>query len=460
MFRRLLFLLLPPVFCGALACRSQASDCAPGDLQCSPGAFIFYLIKPAVSACEIYPAGRVSVASGGVEGISGASAAPAISADGRYVAFSSFATNLVANDTNGLGDVFVYDRRTITTTRVSIASDGTEGDGSSSFAAITPDGRFVAFQSPSTNLVAGDTNGQNDAFLHDRQTGLTTRVSVGTGGTQATAGFSGNPAISTDGRYVSFVSAAANVVAGDTNGTQDVFVHDRDANTTTRVSVATGGTEATATVTGSLALDGRFVVLDSSATNLVAGDSNGFGDIFVHDRSTGITTRVSIASDGSQSDAVSVSPSISADGRYVTFETNATNLGAVDTNGLGDIYVHDRLTGITERVSEASDGTQTVGGGSFVPRIDRSGRYVAFRSGATNLVSDDTNAVNDVFLHDRWRDTTVRASVAPDGAQGNAASDEPALAADCPYVGFSSSATNIVADDTNGNGDAFIRGIP
>src|SRR5439155_1436556 len=198
---------------------------------------------------------------------------PALSADGRFVAFVSFATNLVAGDTNGATDVFVHDRQTGTTERVSVASDGKKGNDGSRGAALSADGRFVAFHSTPTNLGPGDTNGATDVFVHDRQTGTTERVSVASGGTEGN-GFSAGPALSADGRFVAFHSTATNLVAGDTNGKTDVFVHDRQTGTTERVSVASDATQGNnASSYPALSADGRFVAFHSDATNLVAGDT-------------------------------------------------------------------------------------------------------------------------------------------------------------------------------------------
>jgi len=178
---------------------------------------------------------RVSVDSSGIQGDI-YSFVPSISADGRYVAFESFATNLVAGDNNGYLDIFVRDRQTGQTTRVSVDNSGNQGNGHSSAPSISADGRNVAFQSDATNLVAGDTNGVYDIFVHDRQTGRTTRVSVNSSGIQGNA-YSDQPSISADGRHVAFESLATNLAAGETNGATDVFVHDRQTGQTTRVSV-------------------------------------------------------------------------------------------------------------------------------------------------------------------------------------------------------------------------------
>src|SRR5438552_5705991 len=193
-----------------------------------------------------------------------------------------------------------------TTERVSVDSGGTEANDASLSSALSADGRFVAFDSAATDLVAADTNGVSDVFVHDRQTGATERVSVASGGAQGNGssgliGFAFPPALSADGRFIAFVSFATNLVAGDTNGATDVFVHDRLTGTTERVSVASGGTEGNDASLGfALSADGRFVAFQSDATNLVAGDTNGATDVFVHDRQTGTTERATVATGGGQ----------------------------------------------------------------------------------------------------------------------------------------------------------------
>ena len=255
--------------------------------------------------------------------------------------FYSSASNLVSGDTNGWSDIFVHDRQTGQTTRVSVASDGTQGNSASDKPSISSDGRYVAFKSTATNLVSGDTNGFIDVFVHDRQTGQTTRVSLASDSTQGN-GDSYSPSISADGRYVAFRSSASNLVSGDTNGTSDIFVHDRQGGGTTRVSVASDGTQGNGdSYSPSISADGRYVAFMSAASNLVSGDTC-CSDIFVHDRQSGQTTRVSVASDGAQGNNHSWYPSISADGRYVAFHSYASNLVSGDTNSAPDVFVHDR----------------------------------------------------------------------------------------------------------------------
>lgn len=379
-----------------------------------------------------------------------------ISTDGRYVAFASPADNLVAGDTNGNRDVFLRDRQAGTTARISVDSAGTQADDVADRPAISGDGRYVAFESRAGNLVAGDTNTNYDIFVRDRQAGTTTCVSVDN------AGAVGNLAstlasISTDGRYVAFVSFANNLVPGDTNGFFDIFVHDRQTGGTTRVSVDNAGTQANdASSIPALSGDGRYVAFSSLATNLVAGDTNGFRDIFVHDRQTGTTTRVSVDNAGTQADADCDTPTISGDGRYVAFQSAATTLVAGDGNGLSDIFVHDRQTGTTTRVSVDNAGTQS-NGPSFAASISADGRYVTFMSDASNLVAGDVNGVRDIFVHDRTTGEVVRASVDTAGTPSNGLSAMPEISRDGRFVAFESDAANLVPGDTNANRDVFVR---
>jgi Tol biopolymer transport system component len=340
----------------------------------------------------------VSVASGGSHGDDDSNF-PSINADGRYVAFRSDAKYLVAGDTNGVQDIFIHDTQTVTTTRVSVHSSGAQGNGSCNLSSINADGRYVAFDSAATNLVADDTNSRDDIFIHDTQTDTTTRVSVVSGGTQSEGGNSNYPSISGDGRYVAFESFADNLVADDTNGWADIFRHDTQTDTTTRVSVVSGGDQGgNISFYPSISADGRYVAFVSRATNLVAGDTNDKDDVFIHDMQTGTTTRVSVDSNGTQGDGQSggFNPSISADGRYVAFESAATNLVPGDTNGAEDVFIHDTQTGTTTRVSVDSEGAQG-DGDSCELSISADGRYVAFESLASNLVAFDYNVSWDVF---------------------------------------------------------------
>jgi Ca2+-binding RTX toxin-like protein len=432
---------------------------------------------------------RVSVAADGTQGNNN-SFNPALSSDGRYVTFDSSASNLVSGDTNGTGDIFLRDTNLTSTTsddtitRVSVAADGTQGNGASSDPALSSDGRYVTFYSSASNLVSGDTNSAIDVFLRDTNLTSTTsddtitRVSVAADGTQGNNN-SYIPVLSGDGRYVAFYSSASNLVSGDTNGARDIFLRDTNLTSTTsddtitRVSVAADGTEGSDnSFYPVLSSDGRYVTFYSSASNLVSGDTNSAIDVFLRDTNLTSTTsddtitRVSVAADGTQGNGTSNNSVMSSDGRYVAFESAASNLVSGDTNNRPDIFLRDtNLTSTTSddtitRVSVAADGTEG-SNGSYGPALSSDGRYVVFRSAASNLVSGDTNGLQDIFLRDTnltsttSDDTIIRVSVAADGTQGNASSYTPVLSSDGSYVTFRSGASNLVTGDTNGARDIF-----
>ncbi len=286
------------------------------------------------------------------------------------------------------------------TERVSVASDGTEGNEISASTSVSADGRFVAFASFADNLVSDDSNGVQDIFVRDRETGVTERVSVASDGTEGNDASGFMVSISGDGRFVAFESDADNLVSGDSNGVQDIFVRDRETGETERVSVASDGTQGNNPARRpSVSADGRFVAFHSMSDNLVPGDSTiFFDDVFVRDRETDETERVSVASDGTEGNQESDFPSVSADGRFVAFESSADNLVSGDSNGADDVFVHDRVSAETERVSVASDGTEG-NGRSFSSAIAEWAPDVAFQSKTDNLVSGDSNGVDDVFVH-------------------------------------------------------------
>ena len=366
----------------------------------------------------------------------GGATTPSISADGRFVAFDSFHDVSHPDPPGGftkLRDIFVYDRHTGATEQVSVTSDGGLPNNFSRRPTISADGRFVAFASPATNLVPNDTNGLSDVFVKDRSTGVTERVSVADDETEGT-GASGiafaSISISADGRYVAFESDATNLVARDLNLQADIFVRDRETGTTERVSIRTDGAEGDGSSQHpSISGDGRFVAFDSWAQNLVPGDGDrctylptggplaagttcGDADVFVHDRQTETTDRISVTSDGRSGRAGprggnSWAAAITDDGRQVAFFSSAVNFVPGDTNDAGDVFVHDRISGVTERVSVASDGTEGNGpsdgvfGSTNPVGFSGDGRFLAFRSAATNLDADDTNGKEDVFVRDR-----------------------------------------------------------
>jgi Tol biopolymer transport system component len=351
------------------------------------------------------------------------------------------------------------------TERVSVGPANLEGNGNSSIPSISANGQFVAFQSLATNLLGmgGDTNGSTDVFVHDRQAGTTDRVSVGPLNLQGN-GVSFSPSISADGRFVAFGSLANNLLGpgGDTNAHQDVFVHDRVTGMTERVSVGPAALQANGDSSGaSISADGRFVAFMSSATNLLGpgGDTNAHQDVFVHDRQTHTTELISVGPSAVQGDLDSSNPAISADGRLVAFESMATTLlgPGGDTNGVRDVYVHDRQTGANERVSVGPNALQA-DGDAVLPAISADGRLVAFNSIATNLLGPgaDTGGIQDMFVHDRLTSTTERVSVGPGGLQTDqASSGRPSLSGDGRFVAFLSSATNLLGPGAD-TGGAFI----
>lgn len=350
---------------------------------------------------------RVNVDSRGVEA-NGVSANPVISRDGRYIAYESAATNLVSTANNSQYQIFVYDTLASTTVHVSKSSAGVQGNASSVFPSINNDGRFVSFTSHASNLVTGDTNGRPDVFHTDVISNVTNRVNVTSSGRQAnnTDYWESRvtSAISGDGRYVLFRSDATNLVSRDTNTAYDLFVRDTSARTTSRVSVSDTGAEAnSASSMGAISADGRYVVFTSTASNLVTGDTNVSDDVFLRDRTLNKTTRISVSSSGAQTPAGALgsrSPSISDDGRYVAFTSYASNLVAGDTNGRGDIFVRDRTTNTTTRESVATAGTEG-DDHSHPGMISANGLVVSFVSGSTNLVSGDNNGTNDAFVRVR-----------------------------------------------------------
>jgi Tol biopolymer transport system component len=410
------------------------------------------LTLPAGAAGPV-PTTRVSVGPNGAQA-DDYSVASAISGDGRYVAFYSNASNLVPGDTNRARDVFVYDRQTGQTTRVSVASDGSQANGDSFAPAISRDGRYVVFSSAASNLVPGDTNNADDIFLRDRVANTTTRISIGMGGAEPNAG-SYAPAISADGNVVAYESDATNLVPGDTNAVRDVFVYNRSDGTTTRASVSSSGDEGDAP-SGQPALDadGGVVAFSSFADNLILDDENFTSDIFV--RAAGTTTRVSVYTGGFEADGNSFHPSLSADGRLVAFDSDSFNLAWFDPDEGADVYVFDRTTDTIFNVS-VDDAGNLGDDSSMSPSMSADGRYVAYSSDATDIVPGDENGVSDIMLYDRQSGAATRLSVTNSGQEADGASVRPSISADGTLVAYQSDATNLAPGDTNRRTDVFVR---
>ena len=376
---------------------------------------------------------------------------PDTNSNGTVIAYHSEANNLVANDTNGVKDIFVYDTSIQTTVRASLASNGTQANGDSLYPTLSSDGHYVAFESEASNLVAGDTNGVKYIFVYDLQTQQIQRVSIATNASQAD-GASYDAQISGNGRYVTFTSSATNLVSGDTNAADDIFVYDLQTSTIQRVSVDSNGTQGNSDSTQpSISNDGRYIAYASTASNLIANDTNGTTeDVILHDRQTGTTTIESRKDTGQQGDQQCSSPTISGDGSVLAFVTNNTLL-AGDVNGAWDYYTKDLQT------DELKIMSLTIGAGSN-GNVDLSdnGRFMVIALFDNTLVAGDTNSQLDIFIFDREQDTITLVSKAYDGSSGDNSSGRPAISGDGTSVVFDSKASNFVSNDTNNAYDIFI----
>lgn len=401
----------------------------------------------------------VSVSSAGVQG-EALSGSPAISADGRYVAFMSGAGNLAPDDTNGR-DVFLHDRESGATELVSVATDGTQADRPAANPSVSGDGRYVVFDSEAANLVANDLNQASDVFLRDTVAGTTTRVSEASDDSEG-AGDSVTPSISANGRYVTFTSLASNLVPGDDNDDRDIFLKDLQTGVTELISVSSDGEQGNfasggiAAGPGRVSADGRYVVFGSFANNLVPDDGNQADDAFIRDRELGITERVSVSSSGVEGESHSMHPDVSDDGRFVVFDSLSEDLVEDDVNSWTDVFCRDRQTGETFIISRppGGEGDQA----SYFPVISGDGRWTAFASEAMNLAPDDENERTDVFLFDAQTSAIERVSVSDLGVEGDFDSTFVDLSADGSTVAYQSHATTLVADDDNGVTDVFVRG--
>lgn len=428
---------------------------------------------------------RVSVAADGTQATEGGSVV-SIADDGRTILFASRSEGLVPGHDGAGSSLYLRDLRTGEMRTVSLGPAGEPANGASSSLQLSGNGRYLVFSSRATNLVPDDTNEMQDIFVHDLETGETTRVSVGASGEQGNH-MSSQPAISADGRYVAFVSAASNLVPGDTNSCgrltdghcEDVFVHDLETGETSLVSLLPDGTQFTTDMDPSsrpdISDDGRTVVFSRWAPE--------FGDvdrIYVRDRQAGTTTIASVDTTDKYEANFSWAPSVSGDGRYVAFlskapvaisgEENDCVGGPAPGQPCPHVYVRDRETGELTRVSVNSSGFQAMGGYASEPAISADGRYVVFVSTAGNLVSSDTNGdcafragaaiepdrCRDVFVHDRQERTTQRVSVSGEGDEANGESYGPVMSGNGAYVAFTSMADNLVPGDTNESPDAFV----
>jgi len=405
--------------------------------------------------------GNMDLVSIGIPGASahGDSNEVAVSADGRYVVFASDAPDLVLGDTNGIEDVFVRDMQSGITTRISVSSTGGDADGPSGRPNVSADGNIVVFESDATNLVSpSDLNSYTDVYRHDRSTGQTTRISTTTLALE-TNGDSDLPAISADGAVIAYRSEASNLVSGDTNSVADVFVSDPGG--TARVSLTNLGAEADSWSGQLFAIDltgdGQQVLFGSAATNLVVGDTNGWPDIFVRDRAAGTTERVNLSTTGVEGDKSSRSGTISADGNVIAYDSAATNLVPGDTNNYPDCFVHDRAAGTLTRISVAEDGTE---GTSYSrsPFISADGSVVCFESLAPELADEPFGSASNVLDTFHYVVATGALTRVSEGSSGpgNDGSFMARPIANGGLVAMASNATNFDPVDTNGSTDIFL----
>jgi Tol biopolymer transport system component len=444
------------------------------------GAIAFFSVATSRPAPAQSPILRMSVDSNGVEGdeqsggfyspggYQGFWTRPSISQDGRWVAFDSAARNLAANDTNYAIDVFVHDRQTGATLLISVQDDGTVLNYHSFSPSISPDGRFVAYSSYGSFTTLGDWNARSDIFVHDRDpdgngvfdegNAVTAIVSLDPNGNPGD-GDSEFPSISADGNVISFRSTSTNLVSGDGNGLPDIFVHDRTTGTTIRVSVTPGGGDADKVSDEPvLSSDGSAVAYSSIATNLVVNDTNGMRDIFVYDVPSGIVTRVNVRSNGAQAiGGASSAPSLSADGMLVAFDSCASNLVPNDPSASCDCFLHDRSNGTTIEVSFDSNGNPG-NSNSLTPALSADGTVIAFSGWSDDLVRIDENYRPDLFVRD-----LVTGILTPCSSLGGVTGDEiafcPAISGDGRTVGYVSYADNLVLGDTNAVPDILVRDL-
>jgi Tol biopolymer transport system component len=416
---------------------------------------------------------RVDVSSSGAQAKSWREG-PRLSADGRFVVFSSKASNLVRHDTNHKSDVFVRDLKANKTQRVSLSSDGRQANGASYFPSISSTGRYVTFLSYATNLAGRDRGGHHDIYLRDRRLHKTIRVSVSSSGRQGTGSHSYRAPVSADGRVVAFVSWSHLAPEDGHSRNPDVFVRNLKTRKTELVSVTLDGRAGDRySLSPSLSDDGRFVVFTSSSKNLTSRDRGHGWDVFVRDLGTHTTTMASVDSNGQQAPALfdSRRGEISADGRFVAFDSWAP-LVADDTNRAFDVYLRDLRDGTTQRVSLTSSGTELPNRDhAWLGGVSAHGESVAFQSTAPGVVpGEDPPSGGGAYVRDVVNHTTTRVSVNTAGQPANLGTPPPAwtsgviptsavtISADGRFVGFASDSTNLVPHDTNGWSDIFVRG--
>jgi subtilisin family serine protease/Tol biopolymer transport system component len=404
----------------------------------------------------VLPFPRIKALSRTSPGLSGneSSRLPAISSDGRFVAFLSLATNLAANagGTNGL--VYLHDTATRSNMLVSRSTTGGLPNADCTDVRISGDGRFVVFVSDASNLTALDNNNASDVFLYDRNSGLLELISRSASAIGNAD--SGSPAVSADGRYVIFASDASNLVAGDNTGWRDVFVRDRQLSMTTRVSVSSGGIPANyISDLPNISGDGRYITFISGADNLVSEPYFPAFHLYQRDRINATTVRISKTSGNVPGDDDCGISAMSTDGRFVAFESYASNLLGGDTNNVQDIFLWDRVAGALARISHGNNGEQA-DQDCWVPFVTGNGRHVLFFSAASRLYAQDEDSFYNVFDYDRL---TAKLSRLSHNHAGHTAMDSsffPVASAEGRFVAFDSWAWNLAPRDGNGSRDVFL----
>ncbi len=420
------------------------------------GLGIYYY--PNKSSASPGPNNLVSISTGGTQQnyFVGSSDATT-SKDGRYVVFSSNANNLVAGDTNNAYDVFLRDTTANTTVRISVDSSGNQANGRSGAAVINPTGNYIAYISAATNLVAVDTNGYYDIFLYNVSTGATEIVSTDSSGNQANNN-NYSIGLSDDARFVTFSSYASNLDTAATGTYSNIFVKDRVTGTTTLLSKNTSGIAGNGDSDKPvISCSGRFVAFHSLANNLDGTDSNGYRDIILVDRLSGtVIKNITKTKNG-----VSEFPTLSCDGNYLAFDSYATNIVSGDSNNKTDVYRYDVRNGNTIRVSLNNTGSE-VSQNSFYPSLSGDGNLVSFTSdepsGSSKFYSGDNNGVYDVFLRNVELSTTDIVSVSSGGTVGNGQSIMPHISSNGNYITYYSEASNLTTGDMNGTGDIYLSG--
>lgn len=420
---------------------------------------ILSLILISLMIVSVNAAELVSVDSNGVQANGASHEYASLDQSGNIIAFASSASNLVDNDANGVSDIFVRDRQTGVVQRVSVGTGSVEANGASYDPSISYDGRYVVFTSDADNLVANDTNGVSDVFLYDRVADTTVRVSVDDNGNQAN-GASYEPVISGDGSRIAFTSEASNLVSDDTNGVSDVFICDVAAGTIKIVKNLYNEIGDGASSQPSINENGKYVAFTSKATNFEIFGATGFdgitSNVFSYNFENEHTSLISGDFNSREAgNGSSYEPSISSNGNYIAFTSEATNFaGITDTNNASDVFISDYVT--VYMVSVLENGVQG-NGASRQPAISGDGLSVAFTSAASNFTSNDNNAADDIYLKNLIDGSIILVSANISGSAGSQASTSPAINYDGSVIAFTSSASDLAANDANGVDDVFAQ---